>query len=85
MATKLLKWQGRREKNYQEFWHAKNEGEKKGIGSQVKRKGEKLICGNGIAENGRKKKKNCGNGIAENWREKVVKLKKNILQHRFLF
>ena len=34
---------------------------------------------------GGKKKKNCGNGIAENWREKVVKLKKNILQHRFLF
>ena len=57
MATKLPKLQGRREKNYQEFWHAKNEGEKKGIGSQVKRKGEKLICGNGIAENGRKKKR----------------------------
>ena len=31
------------------------------------------------------KKKNCGNGIVENWREKVVRLKKNILQHRFLF
>ena len=49
-------------------------GKKKGIMEaklpklKKKKKREKLICGNGIVENGRGGKKNCGNGVAKNWR-----------------
>ena len=57
MATKLLKLEKRRR------FGLKIEGKKKELWQPIK--GEQMFCGNGVAENGRKKKKNCGNQVVE--------------------
>jgi len=70
---------------------AENWRKKKNCGSQVaeieKKNGEKLIVAMELLKMGGKKKKNCGNGVVPKLeeRERIFRLKKNILQYRFLF